>query len=241
VGDVTGYTTPALSEDGHSWTVAAYDAVGNTSSYAITRTFSVDVTPPDPPTLLSPADTAVISDTTPMLVWAASPGAIGYQLALDGAITDVGDVTEYTTPVLAETGHSWTVAAYDVAGNLSSYADSWSFTIDLVGPAPPTLVSPTNGEVLSETTPLLDWNSVAGATQYQVQVDNNSNFFSPEIDVTTVFTDHTPASPLGDDTYYWRVRAKDMLGNWGGWSDAWEFEVQAVIEIHLFLPFVFTW
>ena len=61
----------------------------------------------------------MISDTTPTLIWNASPGAAGYLLALDGAMTDVGDVTGYTTPILTETGHSWTVAAYDTVGNTS--------------------------------------------------------------------------------------------------------------------------
>jgi hypothetical protein len=65
---------------------------------------------------------------------------------------------------------------------------------------------------------------------YEVDVDNQSNFSSPE------FSDHVvPASqlsvtmnhPLGSGTYYWRVRAKIGASSWSAWSTGETFIVNA--------------
>ncbi|MBN1135642.1 MAG: VCBS repeat-containing protein, partial [Anaerolineae bacterium] len=113
LGDVTEHTTAVLPDGVYSWTVAAYDAVGNAGPYTDTWSFEVDTTPPQPPQLLSPADGAVLTDTTPTLVWTASAGAAGYLLDLDGTVLDLGDVTAYTTTALVDGVYTWTVAAYD--------------------------------------------------------------------------------------------------------------------------------
>ena len=92
----------------------------------------VDDVPPQAPSLVSPPDGAVLTDTTPTLVWdaSASPDVAGYLLDLSGVVTDVGDVTEYTTAILAPGSYTWTVAAYDALANTSPYAESWSFTVE---------------------------------------------------------------------------------------------------------------
>jgi len=133
LGDVTQYTTSILSDGLYTWTVAAYDAVRNTSLYTDTWSFIVDTTPPDVPTLVSPENGAVISDITPMLTWQASssPDAAGYLLDWNGMVVDVGNVTQYTTLILFDGVYTWTVAAYDAACNIGSYADKWSFTVDV--------------------------------------------------------------------------------------------------------------
>jgi uncharacterized repeat protein (TIGR01451 family) len=136
VGDVTGHATGVLADGVYTWTVAAYDRVGNTSVYTDVWSFTVDTTPPDPPALASPADGAEINDSTPTLAWDASSSAdvAGYLLDLDGAVVAVGDATQHTTDVLADGTYTWTVAAYDTAGNASAYADAWSFTVEATPP-----------------------------------------------------------------------------------------------------------
>jgi uncharacterized repeat protein (TIGR01451 family) len=92
----------------------------------------VDDVPPQAPSLVSPPDGAVLTDTTPTLTWEASASAdvAGYLLDLSGVEMDVGDVTEYTTAILAPGSYTWTVAAYDAVFNLSPYPESWSFTVE---------------------------------------------------------------------------------------------------------------
>jgi uncharacterized repeat protein (TIGR01451 family) len=94
-------------------------------------TITVDAEPPLPPVLLSPADGAVLTDSTPTLAWqpSPSPDAAGYLLDWNSAVSDVGDVTLYTTPVLADGTYTWTVAAYDDLGNTGAYTDAWSLSV----------------------------------------------------------------------------------------------------------------
>jgi len=75
----------------------------------------------------------------------------------------------------------------------------------------------------------LRWMPVANATGYEIHVARNSAF-SP-----TIFADNSlPASqvsinttPLPNGTYYWRVRARDLNGTWGAWSQVDTFVVAA--------------
>ncbi|GAA5137237.1 hypothetical protein GCM10023339_77280 [Alloalcanivorax gelatiniphagus] len=55
--------------------------------------------------------------------------------------------------------------------------------------------------------PALAWSPVAGATGYQVQVDNDGGFGSPEFNLTTVNFRATPTAALRSGTQNWRVRA----------------------------------
>jgi hypothetical protein len=62
------------------------------------------------------------------------------------------------------------------------------------------------------------------ADDYQIQVDDNANFSSPEIDEEGITsTTFTPGNELeGDTTYYWRIRGRNSYG-YGDWSEEWEF------------------
>jgi plastocyanin len=57
---------------------------------------------------------------------------------------------------------------------------------------------------------------------YQVQVDNNSNFSSPEVDsgkINSSSNSYSPQTGLSyNTTYYWRVRVWDSKGNVSSWS-----------------------
>ncbi|MDH5507078.1 MAG: zinc-dependent metalloprotease [Anaerolineae bacterium] len=90
-------------------------------------------------------------------------------------------------------------------------------------PGVPTLLTPANGASTADTTPTFDWSDVAGAYNYQIQVDNNADFSSPEVNLLTpiVTSTHTPSSPLADAVYYWRVRShKNTSGcyKFSAWS-----------------------
>lgn len=55
--------------------------------------------------------------------------------------------------------------------------------------------------------PVLSWDKVSGAVKYDVQVDNDPLFASPdEVAQTTNFR-YVPKSRLAPGTQYWRVRA----------------------------------
>ena len=136
VGDVTQHIPAPLNDGVYTWTVAAYDRVGNLSAYANAWTFRLDGTPPDPPQLLSPRDSALISDTTPALTWQSSPApdVAGYLLKWDDGLLDLGNLTQYTPTPLADGVHTWTLAAYDGVRNIGVFTDVWSLMLDATAP-----------------------------------------------------------------------------------------------------------
>jgi hypothetical protein len=66
-------------------------------------------------------------------------------------------------------------------------------------------------------TSILSWTGVDGATQYDVQVDDDGSFGSPEVAVTTTNTRYVPTVNLKAGTAYWRVRARSSSDS-SSWS-----------------------
>ena len=66
------------------------------------------------------------------------------------------------------------------------------------------------------------------APLYQLQVDNNADFKSPEIDVSTTADTYTPikGKSLADGTWYWRVAMYEATGQPGPWSEPQTFDKQ---------------
>ncbi|MGH8014937.1 MAG: hypothetical protein ACREBV_01960 [Candidatus Zixiibacteriota bacterium] len=79
------------------------------------------------------------------------------------------------------------------------YHLSWS------GPNNPIQITPPNGGLLNDYSSVLTWADRPFADSFQVQIDNNSSFTSPEINVRTSSTSYT-VSGLGNGSYHWRVR-----------------------------------
>lgn len=69
--------------------------------------------------------------------------------------------------------------------------------------APSGLTAPPEGSSI----PALAWTPVPKATGYQVQVDNDGSFGSPEFTLSTVNFRATPTTALRSGTHFWRVRA----------------------------------
>lgn len=93
-------------------------------------------------------------------------------------------------------------------------------------PATPTLVSPANTSTLVDITPQFDWNDVSGATSYTIQVDNNSNFASPEVNETVTASNYQQTANLATGTYYWKVLATNGAGS-SAYTSAWTVNLQA--------------
>ncbi|MGD9101494.1 MAG: Ig-like domain-containing protein, partial [Anaerolineae bacterium] len=223
VGNIVVSTTGVLADGIYTWTVAAYDELGHTSAYSDVWSFTVDTLSPQPPALVSPADNAVISDTTPTLTWQASPSpdVVGYLLDLNGHVSNVGNVTAYATDSLTDGTYTWTLAAYDGAGYTSAFTDTWTFSVDTTPPSPPVLVSPAHGLVVSDTTPTLVWQASASPDVASYLLDLNGNI--NDVGDVTSYT----APLLADGAYAWRVAAYDDVGNTGVYSDVWTFGVDA--------------
>jgi|GEM_PF-4045762 len=92
--------------------------------------------------------------------------------------------------------------------------------------SPPTLLSPENGWWTNDNTPFFDWTAVEGADSYQILVDNDPNFTSPEINDFPTADNYTPTVELPEGVYYWKVRARNTgTGESSDWSATWMFGV----------------
>ncbi|MGC8781860.1 MAG: hypothetical protein ACP5UQ_13440, partial [Anaerolineae bacterium] len=69
-------------------------------------------------------------------------------------------------------------------------------------------------------TPTFSWDMVEGATGYDLQVDNDPGFGSPEVSVTTTRNSYTPTRTLEQGTYYWRVRVRRRNNVANDWTAA---------------------
>lgn len=138
----TSYTDTAVTAGStYSYTVQAFDAAGNSSGQSAAASATVpsapapDTTAPSIPTGLA----ATPSATQISLSWTASTdnvGVTGYNVYRNGSLLVIvsGSVVSYTdTAVTAGSTYSYTVQAFDAAGNSSGQSAAASATV----PNPP--------------------------------------------------------------------------------------------------------
>jgi len=101
-----------------------------------------------------------------------------------------------------------------------------TFTDSLTQPVTPTSPpdqAPGIGTIINYTISdaSLDWETLSGATDYEWQLNDDTDFSSPfEGGYTEASTTRLPALELAT-TYYWRVRATEPMLS--PWSDKWSF------------------
>ena len=173
------------------------------------------------------------------------------QYALDNGFTQglvettVVDTTFST--VLADTIYYWRVKAVDLAGSEGTFSSTWQFELDTDIPAAPVLNAPLGGMFMSDTLVAYEWSTVTceelgaslaairtgkpvlgheilrSSVRYVLQVDTTIDFIDPVIvdtlDTTGITIDHA------EHRYYWRVKAYDLAGNQGSYSEPDSFGV----------------
>jgi predicted phage tail protein len=131
----------------------------------------------------------------------------------------------------------WRVEVY--MGEVWVAMPVWKLTITATPPMPPVLVSPVTG-IITNTLPLLTWNAAPGADRYEVQVDNDPYFKTPDaggVTETDALTFAVTTLPK-DGKYYWRVRSVNNLGVPGSWtlSRSFTFDTTPPAAPNLYLP-----
>ncbi|MCP4540894.1 MAG: DUF11 domain-containing protein, partial [Chloroflexi bacterium] len=200
----TTLTLP-LPDGPYTWTVTAYDAAGNPSTPTPEQHFTVDTIAPATPTNLQPAEGATVTETNVTLSWDAVGDAVSYTVSISGTIYVVDAPTSTLTLPLPDAPYTWTVTAYDAAGNPSDPAPEQHFTVDTIAPATPTNLTPAEGTVITDTNVTLSWDAVGDAVSYTVSISG------------TIYVVDAPTStltlPLPDGPYTWTVTAYDAAGN----------------------------
>jgi hypothetical protein len=192
-----------------TWTVTARDAAGN---WGPPTDVSAPMPAPDtsPPSAVGSLAATVLSSTSARLSWTAAGddfGVAGYRISRFGR-SDVnvsaGPWTD--TALAAGNTYTWTVLAFDAAGNLGP-TTSVSVTIVSGDSAPPT--APTNLTVT---------NSKAGRAQLKwtastdnVKVSAYRVYRDGVLKATITSNRYTDTLPAG--LHYWVIRAIDAVGN----------------------------
>jgi len=212
----TSFTDSGLAAGkSYTYTVTAYDATGNlsgTASPVTATTPAADTQAPSTPTGLQ---ATAASSSTAAISWQAATdniGVAGYRVFRNGTQVIETTATSYTDSGLtAATTYTYTVAAYDAAGNQSAASSPASTTTknatvtDTQTPTPPANLQATTlkGHKLQ-----LTWLAATdniGVAAYWIYRDGQ------RIATTTPTLTYTDSPGRGTHTYY--ILAVDAAGN----------------------------
>jgi len=88
----------------------------------------------------------------------------------------------------------------------------------------PQLIRPADKSSIQTNPPTLEWQALADASSYEVQIATTVDMSQLVIHESTTSTSFTPGITLDAPlTYYWRVRGVDATGVKGDWSEIWSF------------------
>jgi large repetitive protein len=172
------------------------------------------------------------------LSWAAVPYAASYMfsLASDPALANLVEgqggqpvqtwATTYVPAfnLLPSGTYYWNVVPVDSEGNRGTPSPVMSF-----GWSWPSTTTASVTDLMSADEmydPQFSWNAVPGATKYEVEVNSSVDFAAGSKVCCSQLTTSTSLSPtvvFRDNTYYWRVRALDAVGNAGVWNRGPDF------------------
>jgi predicted GH43/DUF377 family glycosyl hydrolase len=163
----------------------------------------------------------------------------GYATSSDGTSWKKYD----KNPVLPATGNGW--EAHDafmpaVVFNGSAYqmwyvgvSNSWVQQIGYAEgwnriPNPPSLVAPADNSWFTTNTPTFCWtfsdvDDLDVQTAFQIELDNDSGFGSPEFDSGKIESSkdyYQPITGLPEGTFHWRARVWDTDGDNSTWSSS---------------------
>jgi peptidoglycan/xylan/chitin deacetylase (PgdA/CDA1 family) len=225
-----------LANRTYFWRVRTNDGMGNWGEYSPAWRVIVNGTLPPAPALIAPPDGSTTPDLTPLFDWSDVPGADHFRIQIDdnadfsSPIADSEPSASAYTPgyQLPNGTYFWHVRANDGMGNWGEYSPVWTLNVAGASLPAPTLVSPPDSSTTPDFTPSFDWSDVPGAHHYRIQIDDNADFSSPIADSQPTNSAYTPRTKLVAGTYYWRVRAADRMGNWGGYSHIWRLMVTPV-------------
>jgi hypothetical protein len=138
------YTSSMLSEGPHTFTLTAKDAAGNEAT--TTRSWTVDTVAPKPTLEGGPAQGSSVASTSAAFEVGANEGTLACNL--DGAAEPCTAGTVQAYDSLGQGGHTFTLTATDVAGNVGTVTRTW--TVDTVAPALTLDGGPAQGSVTTE-------------------------------------------------------------------------------------------
>jgi Bacterial Ig domain/Bacterial Ig-like domain/Right handed beta helix region len=150
----SAWTTPAMSDGGHTVSVRATDAAGNTDASPATRSFTVDTVAPQ--TTITSSPPAVSLSGTGDVAFTVNESGATSQCRLDGGAW-AACTSPYHVSGLGIGSHTVDVRSTDAAGNVESpgASASWTVVLPVTDSAPTvTLTAPTANSTVGSTVKL---------------------------------------------------------------------------------------
>ncbi len=215
----TSYTDIALAPStSYSYTVAAYDAAGNTSaqSASVSATTSAlpDTTPPTV-SVTAPANNEIVSSTVKITATASdNVGVTQVQLKLDGVnlgtpVTAPPYQVFWNTLSSATGNHTLSAVASDAAGNLGTAANVGVTVVRFTDTTPPSTPIGLTASTVSTSRIDLAWTASTdnvGVTGYKIYRGGTQI-------ATTASTSYTDTGLTANTIYSYTVAAYDAAGN----------------------------
>ena len=171
----------------------------------------------------------------PLFLWSSSFGAATYELWVN-RITSPATVAIHQTISTLQYMHpaDLQIGTYRVwVRAISEQQDksSWSVPLTFRISAPPAINTPTKLQPTAR--PTLSWQSIPGATTYEIWIDNRSTGQSAFVrDSSLTTSSFTPSSDLPFGDYRFWVRAFDQDGVATAWATAKDFAVAYWPTLH---------
>ena len=227
----------SLADGTYYWRVRAQDNNDNYSAWSAWTSYSnfmIDTTAPSVPATL----TRTVTGNSVALDWADATDSLSgirqYEVQVDNnsdfsspeySVSSAISTANVTS--LADGTYYWRVRAQDNNDNYSAWESGSNLTVDTVKPTVPIGLN----QVVNGKNVIWGWTDATDATsgvkQYEIQVDNNNNFGSPEFS-KQVATNQATGANLAIGTYYWHVRTQDNSNNWSAWSSVATFNVELI-------------
>ena len=234
----TSVTTSLALSSTYYWSVAAIDRAQNPSAGSTTQSIIVDTMAPATPSLSAPADAFAANIQPVAFTWSGADngpsGILQYQLQVS---TDINFGVFYSTltPLLSHTTtfqegtYWWKVKSFDNAGNVSQFASTRTFCVDLSSPPAPSNSAPTDDARRNTLSPAFSWSSVtdngpAGTMGYALAVSTDPYFGVVSYSSSTVSTSAS-LTFTAQNIFFWKVRAQDRAGNYSLYSSTYSLTI----------------
>ena len=216
--------TNHLSPGTQYWRVTAVKD-GTQPSWT-SSTFSVSAVGVPVPTAPANGEVLPQPDRSPLLRWQTSRGATSYTVEVDGDADFIGSKsysTKNTSLALPDAlpagDYFWRVTA-SLGQGLNSVASAPSSFVLSAVPAPK-LTYPIDDINTALEDVVFDWEPVAGAVTYDIQVATDEFFNNFAFEAKNLYgSRYSPPTTLFNDQFWWRVRAVDLASQPTEWAAA---------------------
>jgi chitodextrinase len=228
----------------YHYRVKSADSSGNlavSADQTLTTLSTTDTTSPLVPTSLS---ATAVSTSTINLTWTASTdptvagqltsGIAGYKIYRGGIQIGTSATNSYSdTGLSASTQYTYTVSAYDIAGNNSAQSTSASATTQTPPPdtTPPTTPTSPVATAVSTTAINVTWTAstdAVGVTGYKIfRCVGTSCTATTQVGTTTI-NSYSDSGLSAGTTYRYRIIATDLAGNLSAYSTSASATTQAL-------------